>query len=144
MATVSWLFPALVVVGLIAVGIRYHTVNNYPDDTLVSDLQVQTEPVEVGTVITGEPVEMSISVVNRGSRGGRVLNVAEVCVVGGCFKNKLHEPLTVESGKQVGYPCLLYTNSDGAFRLLLTMFLDNNGTRQVTVCVHGVSVASVK
>ncbi len=58
-----------------------------------------------------------------------------------CFSSEHPDQVTISAGETFHYRCELAVHEPGPFVAELTIFLEDNGIREVTVTVRGTGVA---
>jgi hypothetical protein len=105
-------------------------------------LHIEEADIDLGEVPIRQDYSVTTRVHNPSHRPARILNVAQGCAEGFCFRSiDGPEPVLVSAGSTVEYSWLLSVPDVGPFEGQVPLYVDDGGLRTITLTVRGKGVA---
>lgn len=103
-------------------------------------LDVRCDHLELGKILVGRH-DVAFQIHNPNQQPRHVVGVSECCFANCCVGPKAQQQVEVEPGATQTYVCYIRVKSAGPFEAPITLYLDDDGLREVTLTVRGVGVA---
>jgi hypothetical protein len=151
---IRWASRALLLaaVGLVVVaGYRWREESRFdhrPDPSPVLGFVVEQPDRDLGVLPVGNSVEVAYLITNTGPGPIRLIGSAGGgCGVNCCFGPKYAEeinrrPIVIPPRETLHFPCELDIRQPGPIEWKMTLFLEDNGIRNVQIGVRGTAVAA--
>jgi hypothetical protein len=130
---VSW-FLVLAAIGCTLAGVWAAVAPSTAPPPLALETSRDLGPVSFGDHAVTFPIANPAGVPRR------VVGLVQQCGGVWCVKSRHHEQVVIGPGETFPYTCTLQVRGAGPFEAPLTLYLDDDGLREVTLTVRGIGV----
>ncbi len=130
-------FASLLAIILLAASAYLYCIQN---DGVEQTLLLTAEK-DIGEVSTYTKTLVNFTITNPSKRTRRIISGTGTCNVQGCLTPLVEGQILVEAGATHEYTCELTLRKIGTFEIPITVYLEDNGLRTITLTAQGVAIA---